>query len=182
MRKHSIAQLCVASFVGMLLGCTTGNSTPVSVDTVEADVQLRPTATGVSEGDYGNQHVVYVADKAGADWLFDNTLQEYHDTLARYTRQHDISLVPRLSYLQTTLQATGENSGNSFLITSTADSDIVGPACSNGNGSTCTCGSGCLCISNDDGCVCSCGPRLPGQTGEAEEAQFGDEGGAGAGS
>ena len=88
MRRHSIVYVLVG-WLFALFGCATDNPAPLSVDTVETEVQLRPVAPGVSEGEYGNQHVVYVTNKQGAQWLLESTQQQHGDAV-----EHQV--VPRL--------------------------------------------------------------------------------------
>jgi len=158
MHKNFIVPVVIASFASFLLGCTADSSTPISVETVESDVQLRMIAPGVSEGEHGNQHVVYVSDRTGADWLADTTLREYNGLLARYNERPDASLLPRLTYLQSALQVTGDGAASSFVIASSDPASFSGPTCS-GGGSTCVCGNGCTCIARDEGCACGCSPH-----------------------
>jgi len=155
MFKHSVIKVVVASFMAILFGCTTESSSAVSPATAETELELQSIAPGVSVGDHANQHIVYVSDKIGADWLRSSAQQEYNTLLDQYTTLGDDSLLPRLSYLQATLRATDANSGSAFTITS-VDENLVGPSCSAGDGSTCSCSSGCFCISADLGCSCDC--------------------------
>jgi hypothetical protein len=157
MFKQSVTRIIAASFLAILFGCTTSSSGTVSPATAETELDLQSIAPGVSAGDHANQYVVYVSDKAGADWLRTNTQQEYDTLFAQYTRSGDSTLLSRLSYLQATLRAADANAGSPFVITSIVDSNFVGgPSCSGGDGSTCTCSSGCFCVSAGRGCGCDC--------------------------
>jgi hypothetical protein len=145
----------------VLIGCgTTDDPRSIAINEVQSVVQLRSVAPGVSEGESANQHMVCVSSQAGAEWMFNNTLQEYNTLLNKYTQTADTTLLPRLNYLQNTLQTISDNPAKSFVITSTPSATSgVNPSlstCGDDHGSSCKCAPGCSCLSGDVGCGCNC--------------------------
>jgi hypothetical protein len=162
MSKLSLCKFAALSFTAMLFACTTqsADSGAPSTSTAESDAEMQSIAPGVSAVDRDNQHVVYVANQAGADWLLNDSQQKYTKLHDQYARTGDASLLPQMDYLTATMHASSANAGNPFLISAPVSDNLAGSSCSDGNGSTCTCAAGCFCISADSGCGCNC-PSQP---------------------
>lgn len=157
MIRSSIASRAALLILFTLFGCETATEpSSVSVETVESTVAMRSIAPGVSEGDYGDQRVVYVNGQQGADWLLAQTSQEYNSLFARYTQTHDASVLARMGHLQNTLQATSDNAAGPFVMTYAAvEGGDLAISCSGGGG-TCTCNNNCTCSASGGGCSCTC--------------------------
>jgi hypothetical protein len=157
MTKSSLVStvLCLSLFA--TLGCSTVNPpSTVSIETIEEEVSMSPITSGVSEGQYMNQQVVYVNSQQGADWLFESALQEYNALLERYSQTNDATLVPRMEQLQITLQLTGNGFSDPFLMTFASGAETVKNISCSGGGGTCTCADNCTCSASSGGCNCTC--------------------------
>lgn len=118
MLRSCIAHMALFLTLFTLFGCgAIDEPSPISLEAIASTIPMRSIGPGVSEGEYADQRIVHVKSQQGADWLFDNSFQQYNSISERYAQTHDASLLARMNILQSTLQLTSERIAGPLLMT-----------------------------------------------------------------